>query len=394
MKAGVPYLARLARSAAGQPALRPPRPPFSGDIDLPADPSGYLSFPRRPAAGPGFPGSLPAADGDGEQPAPEAPTPASQIDGTPTAGRPGGSAALEPVVAGNAPARPARPEPAAPSRTKPDPDLPRPPRAAPQRPGPAEVSGAAVASPAGIRPVAPAAERGPARDARPAADGPARPPESWASSLSDGPVAWPDALQPALRADQPALRAEMVPRADQPALRAEMVPRADQPALRADQADRRADQADRRAEMVPRVGPARPGPGGPAGSRQHQGTGDASGAAAHRTALGPAAPAARDLDRPREPAAVRDLAPQPASDPPPIAISGTGPGEPRVPRRPRVSIGTIEVTVVPPAPAAPEIRLPAPVTPGRSRPPSPFAASAGADRLRHGLRRWYGTAQE
>jgi hypothetical protein len=365
MKAEVPYLARLARQAAGQPALRPPRQLFSGDIDLPVDSPGYLSSPRRhaiDAAAPRLLGSLPASDGGDEQATPEASAPASGADRTPTAGPPGGSAA-EPVAAGNVPATPAQPEPAAATRTTPErPDLPRPPRAVPQRPGAghAEVSGAAVASPADIRPVPPPAEPGPARDARPAVDRPARPPESWARSLRDGSVDLPDALEPAPRASQ----------------------------------------ADRRAAPVPRAVPAGPGPNGPAGSRQDQDADEAGDAAAHQAALGPGAPPAatiRNPARPREPTAVRDLMPQSASDPPPVAMSRTGPGEPRVPRRPRVSIGTIEVTVVPPtppAPAVPEIRLPAPVTPGWSRPPSPFAASEGADRLRHGLRRWYGTAQE
>jgi len=374
MKAEVPYLARLARQAAGQPALRPPRQLFSGDIDLPVDSPGYLSSPRRhaiDAAASRLLGSLPASDGGGEQVTPEASAPASRADGTPMAGHPGGSAA-EPVATGNVPATPARPEPTAATRTIPErPDLPRPPRAVPQRPGAghAEISGAAVASPADVRPVPPPAEPRPARDAWPAVDGPARPPESWARSLRDGPVDLSGALEPAPRASQ----------------------------------------ADRRAAPVPRAVPASPGPNGPgpngaAGSRQDQdadqvGDQDAD-AAAHQAALGPAAPPAAAIsnpDRPREPTAVRDLIPPPASDPPPVAMSRTGPGEPRVPRRPRVSIGTIEVTVVPPtpsAPAVPEIRLPAPVTPGWSRPPSPFAASEGADRLRHGLRRWYGTAQE
>jgi hypothetical protein len=64
--------------------------------------------------------------------------------------------------------------------------------------------------------------------------------------------------------------------------------------------------------------------------------------------------------------------------------------------RPRVSIGTIEVTVVPPASAAlpaAEIRLPAPAVPAWSRPASLLAGNAGAGWMRDGLRRWYGTAQ-
>ena len=44
-------------------------------------------------------------------------------------------------------------------------------------------------------------------------------------------------------------------------------------------------------------------------------------------------------------------------------------------------------------PAAPEVQPPAQAARGWSRPPSLLAASAGADRLRDGLRRWYGTAQ-
>jgi hypothetical protein len=62
----------------------------------------------------------------------------------------------------------------------------------------------------------------------------------------------------------------------------------------------------------------------------------------------------------------------------------------------RVTIGTIEVTVVPPAPpprgtAGPARVAPAPAS---TRPPadSPLA-EAGSARLRGGLRRWYGIAQ-
>jgi len=60
----------------------------------------------------------------------------------------------------------------------------------------------------------------------------------------------------------------------------------------------------------------------------------------------------------------------------------------------RVSIGTIEVTVVPPAPqpGRPEDgRVLS--RPGRQGAPSLLAAGPGAERLRDGLRRWHGTAQ-
>ena len=70
--------------------------------------------------------------------------------------------------------------------------------------------------------------------------------------------------------------------------------------------------------------------------------------------------------------------------------------KPRAAGPPRVSIGTIDVTVLPPAPPAPPapgIRPPAQAARGWTRPPSLLAATAGAGRLRDGLRRWYGTAQ-
>lgn len=91
---------------------------------------------------------------------------------------------------------------------------------------------------------------------------------------------------------------------------------------------------------------------------------------------------------------VPDLMPAPAS-----ASGTTGPASPAGPdaghgqdrrlgsRPAQVSIGTIEVTVVPPAaPRQPPGR-------DRPRPVSPLPASPPADRLRDGIRRWHGTAQ-
>ncbi|HUA27937.1 MAG TPA: hypothetical protein VMC03_03565 [Streptosporangiaceae bacterium] len=76
-------------------------------------------------------------------------------------------------------------------------------------------------------------------------------------------------------------------------------------------------------------------------------------------------------------------------------------GERSVPARARLSIGTIEVTVAPPAasPAAGAAAQPARPGPAsarvqsRPRPPSLLASGPGAERLRDGLRRWHGTAQ-
>ena len=58
-----------------------------------------------------------------------------------------------------------------------------------------------------------------------------------------------------------------------------------------------------------------------------------------------------------------------------------------------MSIGTIEVTVVPPARPGRESRPGAQVPRGGPRPASLLAAHGGTSRLRDGLRRWYGIAQ-
>jgi hypothetical protein len=104
--------------------------------------------------------------------------------------------------------------------------------------------------------------------------------------------------------------------------------------------------------------------------------------------------------RPAGPAAQRDLLPPPAQDPWSRGRPGRDPaGGPHpwdfAAKRARVSIGTIEVTVLPPVPAPPSQPIRPAVQParGRTRPPSLLAASTGADRLRDGLRRWHGTAQ-
>jgi hypothetical protein len=100
-------------------------------------------------------------------------------------------------------------------------------------------------------------------------------------------------------------------------------------------------------------------------------------------------------------APVGDLLPPPAAAPRlnemvEPAPFGSYQQQPGGPGPARVSIGTIEVTVVPPAgPPSPASvsRPPAPPSRGRSRPPSLLAATAADSRLRDGLRRWYGIAQ-
>ncbi len=79
---------------------------------------------------------------------------------------------------------------------------------------------------------------------------------------------------------------------------------------------------------------------------------------------------------------------------PPATSSTPGPPQPlahQAAASPALSIGTIEVIVVPP-PAAPATQV-APRRPADGARPAPLLAGPGADRLRDGLRRWHGTAQ-
>jgi hypothetical protein len=341
MKAEVLYLARLARQATGQPVLRPPRQPSADDFDASARPPGRLG-PEEPMT-----------------PGPMAAPPAMGTGPAGPAARRGGPAAPVPAVAPAAmPAVSAWPEPAAGASASPDiPNMPQSPRAASHRadiadPGIPGTTVAAPADPAGTCAVTAPTSAPQARAPRPAANaGPARPPGSRPSARRGRPAALPEAVEPAPMASG----------------------------------------ADRQAGPEPRTAPAArppwPAPVAPAGPRQDPRT-DGAGALAARRAAGQAgAPGGEGTAEPawsRESAALRDLEPPLTSDPPPAAMSRTEQG---VPQRARVSIGTIEVTVLPPNPPVPA------VDEIRYRPPSALAASAGAGRLRDGLRRWYGTAQ-
>jgi hypothetical protein len=180
--------------------------------------------------------------------------------------------------------------------------------------------------------------------------------------------------------------------------------------------------------LTPRPGTGRPaGPGRGHDDRGRDDRGQDSGDAGIRVTPNartvaaperPPAPAAAGADRPpapmmarldhlQAPTVARDLVPAPPRDlmPPPAAVprsaaAGTEPAgrlrDPRPSGQARVSIGTIEVTVVPAAPPTPEIgrnQPSAPAAPGRSRPASPLAAGMTAGRLEQGLRRWHGIAQ-
>ena len=424
MRAQVPYLAGLARQAAGPATLRPPRQLFVGDTHATVRSPGRDGSPRRRAADAAalsFPRPFAPSDA-GEEP-PASPGIAPDVPGTaqvaphpslvpraespPVAGasataadaglvahpvgplpssraRPAGHAArgqppgswtgpawgrpvelppaIEPVpVTGETDRRPAaasRPGPAGP-------DVPGTAQVAPHpslvpRTESRQVAGAAAATAvdAGLvaHPVGPL----PSSRARPAGHAArGQPPGSWTGPAWGTPVELPPAIEP-------------VPVTGE--------------------TDRRPAAASRPG---PEALPSGPGPVGAAGLHQGQlrgepgisvtfGARDAAGGP--RRSRGPAA-------------AVRDLVPPTTLAPRSIEMPGPVPGgsrqEPRVTGPARVSIGTIEVTVVPPPRPAPahETRPPAQVARGWSRPPSLLAVSAGTGRLRDGLRRWYGTAQ-
>jgi hypothetical protein len=115
---------------------------------------------------------------------------------------------------------------------------------------------------------------------------------------------------------------------------------------------------------------------------------------------GPAPTSATGTSQASSPAAhAAEAILQPAAAPALGPTHGTRPGQSDA-SSPRVSIGTIEVTIV--APPAQQPAPGAPALPGRqqehtaptwSRPPSLLTASRRSDRLRSGLRRWHGTAQ-
>ncbi len=394
MKARVPYLARLARQAVGQPLLRPPRPLFAGDADLVVPFSDNPGIPRRPdgeETTPSRAGSL-ALSGDSDEPsAPRAtdPPPARGTRWEPAEGIPSRPVTpLEPVPTATSvrsPAVPASPATAtvagsaAGTVTRPGrPDLSGPPWPEPYRPDAADpelplaVDGVRTNSP-GARPAAPPPEPPPSRRRQSGGAGPGQPPEAW-ERLWGGPVDLPETAGPA-------------------------------PA---------AARAGARALPVARAVPAAPPPRSPAVWsalwREDQLTGearDAGGASAGRDGAGTrgavrSEEAAADRS-PRRAGGVRELMPPPAADSDPAALPAAEPGEPHrrphASQRPHVSIGTIDVTIVPsatPTPAAAaarEIAFPMQGTPRWSGPSYSLAASASADRLRDGFRRWYGTAQ-
>jgi hypothetical protein len=353
MRARIPYLARLARQAGSEATLQPPRQLFAGDAYTPR-PAGRDEQPRRHADHhPGRHSPRGAAlPGPHDEPAP-----------LPLVSPPG-----ENMGAGQAATAPgAFPSPSSPGSQHAA--IPRPEDAAAHLP------------PAG--PDVPGRAQIPVPSPIPLLGGPA-----WPAHGS--PAGAPDADAPLATAPDADLEAG-----------APMPPDRSRPAGEAAQRQPAGSRTDRSggapAEPTWAIGPA-PVTGRAAEPVTRRAAEPVTGRAAEpvtggagvsvpladRSSGGPAR--AEDLG-----AAVRDLLPPPVSGPRP----GGSSQRPRDTRPSQVSIGTIEVTVVPPtAPAAGlETRPPSRAARDRSRPASLLAANAGTDRLRDGVRRWYGTAQ-
>jgi hypothetical protein len=373
MRAQVPYLARLARQGAGPEALRPPRQLFPGGAYSPAFPAGRpdgLAAAPRDAV-PAGPAAMPPRRAEGPSASQPAAARSPRTWPDPLRGTP-----AEPLPA---PAETGH-EATAPAGTG-------------GRAGPDGRSGRspAPATAPGHRNPAPLPQEGASSPAHLAA---AQPPRAWPGALWGTPVELP----------RPAAL-PLVPGHTQD-------PRASGP-------------GPGPAAPVPGTGTGRPsGPGRGQQDRGHDSgdigirvTSSARTAAAPDLSPAPvtagagpspapagaetgpsAAPAARG-DHFQVPLAVSDLAPPPAEAPRP-ATSGTGPAgrlrEPRPSGQPQVSIGTIEVTVVPAPSPARELgpkQPPAAAAAGGPRSAGPVAAGMTAGRLQQGLRRWHGIAQ-
>jgi hypothetical protein len=420
MRAQIPYLTRLARQAAGKATLLPPQQLFAGAAYTPVRSPGRDDSLRRRAGGTAaesFPGPVRpsnVAEEPPDQPGIAFPRGAGayadQTDGAPEA--PAGltpDAGVPPIPA---------PSTARATGIPPTPrglDVPRPPDLAPRFPptahrgsGPAPDTASVTAAHAGpvTQPVTPL----PSSSSRPAGDTARAQPGSWTSPLRGTPANLPQAATLVPVTDDTDRRvpsrpgATAAPPGPEPAATVDPQygPPRTEPGIPATPPPAPAPAAT----TSPHLGPPRTDAGSPATPPPGPGP-----AATARPPHGPprtepaitATPGGRnaaDREHSGEPTTVRDLIPPPASAPLSITMSGSGPGEPhqkpRVPRPPRVTIGTIDVTVLPPAPPAPPapgIRPPAQAARGWTRPPSLLAATAGAGRLRDGVRRWYGTAQ-
>jgi hypothetical protein len=338
MKAAVPYMAALTGAPRVGAALQPPRQLFGGAarVDRTAE------QPRPRAARP----PEEAASASGPEPA----VPGGNADSQ--------FAAIEALVTDS------RGAPTAKLATKPPTRAAEQPAGASERP-PVPRDSPEPMSDTGPRPSLPH----PAEPPRTAGAPPERVPLTFTDPLWDEPVALPSRA-PAPAAPRAGGHRRAVTEPD--ALRPEPARPAPTTATR-----------ERVAPPLPALaGPRSPEAAGPAGT------------------IGPSATLGSETRRPSDPAVPEPARPE-SGAPPVVGLAPPKPGSrggespeqrrapPGLPRAEpeTVSIGTIEVTVVP---AAKPRAVSARPAPRRERPPSRLA---GSDPLRDGRRRWYGVAQ-
>jgi hypothetical protein len=357
MKPRIRYLAGLVAPAAG-PALRPPRQLFDAGTYQPAhSPVSNLRQRAGGHAGPDISGGPVPVPGAVARPS------------LPEISQPGDRPAADRAFTAPAHSRTPGPPPAAGSSLAPDLV---PSSGAPAIPGtaPAPSVPSMAAAPGSAAPRGAGEGTGPATGARAVGAGQEKPGRPWIASHPAG--AARTGPPPAGAVPPPASAAQ-----DPAPVRSERPPSGHSWSL--------ADAA------------VAPGPESRSGARQGGPAGlpPASGPVPEAGDR-PTAPVDRGIvpGRPGGPGAFPDLLPPPAPAPQLTVLPQPDTGGLRHRSRPpqphRVSIGTIEVTVVPPAPAPPAHRIPPPARPAPvpSRRASQLDGSGGPR-----FRRWYGTAQ-
>jgi hypothetical protein len=416
MRSQVPYLSRLARQGSDPATLRPPRQLFVGDTSMAAGSAVGENDPGRPA-GPGAdtgPATGPATAARSQLGDPPSAFAAATGE-HPSGARAGGTGA---ATAGR------DPEALVPS--------------APIRPGgrvrdPAATDASVVSTAGqslrivdppsatpGLAPLAaPPGGPAPTGDPRAAPDAArGRTPASWSDPLWQAPVELPPALGPASVAGDSARRTPIRSGRDPAAGRSgsRSVEAADSPSGQvADDAeisvtlghavpagDRERSRRSAIGDLEPRAGTGDPGRPGAISGTGDRHSPDATGGAGGGPGAIPGTGGRHSPDATGGPggsratAAVHDLLPPPTSASRSLRSDTAGVGrDSPSPMRPSVSIGSIEVTVVPPPHGAPPTHDPraARAVRNRSRPVPRPGVDPGVDRLRDGRRRWYGIAQ-
>lgn len=377
MRTRIPYLAGLARQTAGQAPLRPSRRFFASDAYAPVRPPNHRPRAEGDDSVTGVVASPPGVD------KPRVPAAVTSSRGENAADiAPDHLGAIAASADRPAPAGASRPDAApAPERAG-DPKLPArqkvaEPAAILPRVLPAEFTGLPTAAGAAeaMAPTATVPTVAPSRSHQ-NANGPAAPAQTPGLRGGCGHAADPSLVMPAIH---PGAHPQMPSQSAEPAGWADT----SRPNVAASPAV--PPGWGMPVELPPRVDPAGAVPADAVGS----------------PGVIPGVSLARDsvADPPSRTSAIRDLMPPPAPASPATAQSGNAKGGHRNAgglSRASVSIGTLEITVLPPpapAPASGDVPIPAQPAPSQAVVGSALAVGTASDRLRDGMRRWYGTAQ-